>query len=149
MRPKGFALALWKPSHPFLVSKIFKFSRGTRLRAWQGTGGKRVPSGHHGVAVSDPQVKSETSWQTAVQPAMIERLDLSARPCTLRALESDRGAIFLLGVQEGTKMVLRQAAGYAGAAFVPIFVRSCSSIEGTPRPLSNSLQAGVKIQAKE
>ena len=50
----------------------------------KGTGGKRVPSGHHGVAVSDPQVKSETSWQTAVQPAMIERSDLSARPCILR-----------------------------------------------------------------
>jgi hypothetical protein len=41
--------------------------------ATAGTGGKRVPSGHRRETASDPEVRSETSRQTAVQPAKIER----------------------------------------------------------------------------
>ena len=40
-------------------------------------------------------------------------------------------------------MVLRQAAGYAGAALVPFSYGPVPPSNGTPRPLSNSLQAGV------
>ena len=40
----------------------------------EGTEEKRMPSGHHGIAVSDPQVKSEASRQAAAQPATTKRL---------------------------------------------------------------------------
>ena len=40
----------------------------------KGTEGKRVPSGHHGIAVSDPQVRSEASRQAEAQPATTKRL---------------------------------------------------------------------------
>ena len=39
-------------------------------------------------------------------------------------------------------MVLRQAAGYAGAASVTIFVRSCSSVEWNTAPLEQQSASG-------
>ena len=47
-------------------------------------------------------------------------------------------------------MVLRPAAGYAGAASVPIFVRSCSSIEWNTAPLEQqSASGGEKSKLKD
>ncbi len=54
-----------------------------------GDEGKRVPSGHLGIAESDPQSGSEASRQTAVQPTTMSdgkagRYDHNRRVATLR-----------------------------------------------------------------